>query len=304
MAKPTIIKERGTGEELYPHTLASLVRTANGGNMEDELAAKEGAFTLSDDLQMSDKRELSLTGKAKHQWLVDIWVRHLKYNMDGSPMSPDVEPYGDYKPGSDTPFHIYDMQLTESEALAVVLASLPALSAGYYKADMFSGHTGIRAVLPLFQLSAGNNDGYFANGMFYQCYNLEAIDVKGSYLNKSNRHLMLKSTVATFSECRKLRRIMVPIWYRQYTANTFANCFALEECVFDNLGLNVNLQWSPLWSYESIKKTIESKYDSNTTAVTITVHPEVYDKLTDESNTEWHALLAKAAAKRISFATV
>lgn len=303
MAKATIIKEKGTGEELYPHTSARLVHTSRGSNVDDELAAKEGAFSLSDDLRMSDKRELSLTEKAKHQWLVDIWVRYLKYEIDGTPMSPDVEPYGDYKPGTDTPFHIYDMQLTEAEALDVVLVSLPALSAGYYKASMFSG-TGIRAVLPLFQMSAGNNNGYFANEMFYQCYNLEAIDVKGSYRNKNNRHLMLKGTVATFSECRKLRRIMAPIWYRQYTANTFANCFALEECVFDNLGMNVNLQWSPLWSLDSIQKTIEYKYDSNTAAVTITVHPDVYAKLTDESNTEWHALLAKAAAKRISFATV
>ena len=233
MAKATIIKEKGTGAELYPHTSARLVHTSRGSNVDDELAAKEGAFTLSDDLQMSDKRELSLTEKVKHQWLVDIWVRYLKYNMDGSPISPNVEPYGDYKPGTDTPFHIYDMQLTESEALDVVLASLPALSAGYYKADMFSGHTGIRAVLPLLQLSSGNNDGYSANGMFYHCYNLEAIDVKGHYINKSYRHLMLKATYATFYECRKLRRIMAPIWYRQYSANTFGNCFALEECVFD-----------------------------------------------------------------------
>lgn len=304
MAKATIIKEKGTGAELYPHTSARLVHTSRNSNVDDELAAKEGAFTLSDDLRMSNKRELSLTEKAKHQWLVDIWVRYLKYEIDGTPMSPDVEPYGDYKPGTDTPFHIYDMQLTEAEALDVVLVSLPALSADYCKNGAFSGQRGIRAVLPLFQLSSGYNGGYDARGMFYQCYNLEAIDVKGHYINKNNRHLMLIETFSTFAECHKLRRIMAPIWYRKYSSNTFANCFALEECVFDNLGLNVNLQWSPLWSYESIQKTIEYKYDSNTAAVTITVHPDVYAKLTDESNTEWHALLAKAAAKRISFATV
>ena len=36
---------------------------------------------------------------------------------------------------------------------------------------------------------------------------------------------------------------------------------------------------------------------------TITVHPDVYAKLTDETNTEWHALLALAAEKNITFAT-
>ena len=41
----------------------------------------------------------------------------------------------------------------------------------------------------------------------------------------------------------------------------------------------------------------------NSKAITITVHPDVYAKLTDESNADWHALMASAAAKNITFAT-
>ena len=41
----------------------------------------------------------------------------------------------------------------------------------------------------------------------------------------------------------------------------------------------------------------------NTSPVTITVHADVYAKLTDESNTDWHALMTSAAAKNITFAT-
>lgn len=37
--------------------------------------------------------------------------------------------------------------------------------------------------------------------------------------------------------------------------------------------------------------------------ITITVHPSVYSKLTDESNTEWHKVLLDAAEKNITFAT-
>lgn len=37
MAKQTILTERGTGEVMYPQTLASLVQTADGGNVDDGL---------------------------------------------------------------------------------------------------------------------------------------------------------------------------------------------------------------------------------------------------------------------------
>ena len=47
MAKPTILKERGTGEELYPRTLASLVHTSTGENVEE--AVDEAKFKLFDD---------------------------------------------------------------------------------------------------------------------------------------------------------------------------------------------------------------------------------------------------------------
>lgn len=43
---------------------------------------------------------------------------------------------------------------------------------------------------------------------------------------------------------------------------------------------------------------------ANTAAITVTVHPDVYAKLSDETNAEWHALLAQAAEKNIIFATL
>lgn len=43
---------------------------------------------------------------------------------------------------------------------------------------------------------------------------------------------------------------------------------------------------------------------TNTSAITITVKRQVYDKLTDETNTEWHQVLLDAADKNITFATI
>ena len=35
----------------------------------------------------------------------------------------------------------------------------------------------------------------------------------------------------------------------------------------------------------------------------VSVHPDVYSKLTDEANTEWYQILLDAAEKNIQFAT-
>ena len=42
---------------------------------------------------------------------------------------------------------------------------------------------------------------------------------------------------------------------------------------------------------------------SNTAPITITVHPDVYAKLTDEANADWYAVNTAAQAKNIAFAT-
>ena len=46
MAKQTILTERGTGEVMYPRTLASLVRSAGGGNVDEELGKARFALFI------------------------------------------------------------------------------------------------------------------------------------------------------------------------------------------------------------------------------------------------------------------
>ena len=58
---------------------------------------------------------------------------------------------------------------------------------------------------------------------------------------------------------------------------------------------------SPKLSLASVQYAVDNA--SNTSAITITVHPDVYAKLTDPSNTEWYAVNTAAQAKQIAFAT-
>lgn len=53
----------------------------------------------------------------------------------------------------------------------------------------------------------------------------------------------------------------------------------------------------------TLPKDGEKMDAANTSAITVTVHADVYAKIQDESNTDWHALLALAQEKQITFAT-
>ena len=59
--------------------------------------------------------------------------------------------------------------------------------------------------------------------------------------------------------------------------------------------------YAPNLTLETVSFAVSQS--ANTTPITITVHPDVYAKLTDEANAEWHQVLIDAAAKNITFAT-
>lgn len=83
--------------------------------------------------------------------------------------------------------------------------------------------------------------------------------------------------------------------------DTFSNCPILENVLISSLPLDISFKDSPLLSLESLRYLINNA--ANTSAITVTVHADVYAKIQDETNVEWHALIEMAAAKQITFAT-
>lgn len=75
----------------------------------------------------------------------------------------------------------------------------------------------------------------------------------------------------------------------------------LEEIRIKSASYDVEINDSPFISIESLRYLIENA--ANTVARTVTVHPDVYAKLADENNAEWHAVWTAAQARQISFAT-
>ena len=75
----------------------------------------------------------------------------------------------------------------------------------------------------------------------------------------------------------------------------------IEEIRLKNLKGNISFPHSKNLSLASLSYLVDNA--TNTKAITLTVHADVFAKLTDESNTEWHAVAVAALAKNITIAT-
>lgn len=112
-----------------------------------------------------------------------------------------------------------------------------------------------------------------------------------------------------FHNCHKLREIRVRcvLGANNDEANiAYRECIALTDIyVTSAFKADLYLQWSPLVTKESFGRIIAATPQNvvDKGGYIINVHPDVYAKLTDETNTEWHQVLLDAAEKNIIFAT-
>ncbi|MFR1667682.1 MAG: hypothetical protein ACLSVO_05135 [Alistipes sp.] len=144
------------------------------------------------------------------------------------------------------------------------------------------------------------NKRYMANrefiGTFFICRDIEVIYI-------SDKTGMVNSFNSPFYQCQSLREIMgeiiiTPI--KQVYFNPFADCRALTTFKLTGVSNNLSLSASPKIDLASMKWMIDNA--NNTAAITITVHPELYAKLTDETGApEWYALNQLAASRNIAF---
>lgn len=188
--------------------------------------------------------------------------------------------------------------LTLSDALRILVYGKKAL--GYFAYAAYFYTEGCRTNLPPLgidtidaecpELVRGNNQ-----------IEVLRIHPESNYKKPINYRTHIKSGMYALG-APNLRQIIGRFSIRSVNCeNIFYHAAKLEDFRLVALGSSISLQWSPLVNLESFAYMIE--HASNTSPITITVHPDVYAKLTDESNEEWHALLAAAAEKNITFAT-
>lgn len=184
--------------------------------------------------------------------------------------------------------------ITYEQAQLILLAGSPNNgddTMGFYK------NKPIRTNLPPFNLyMSGFGEFIFANG------NVEVVRLPSG-----------RSTITgayAFYQTEKLHTVLGIIEANTY--HVFGNCPKLANVdVTVKDGINLRLDGCPLISIESFRTMV-----SKSKSCTITVHPDVYAKLTGDTTNEaaaaltpeelaqWQQVLTDAVAKNISFATV
>lgn len=186
--------------------------------------------------------------------------------------------------------------ITEEQMREIYVKTSPAFSMKD-KLACFVDLTKIRTNLPILDKSGYGTENIFA--MFSGCTSLEV-----AYLTRGGVFYASQCSRA-FRSCRLLKTILGALKFPTTiisTTDMFKNCLALVNVNINSINTSISFSDSPLLSLESLQYLITKA--ANTSAITVTVHADVYAKIQDESQTEWHALIEAAAAKQITFATV
>lgn len=140
------------------------------------------------------------------------------------------------------------------------------------------------------------------HAMFAECVSLE-VAALGMNVNTI---IYPSDTSYLFKNCKKLKEV-IGIIRMDYASSSlkygqmFYQCFALVSVSLGGVKYDISFSNSPLISLESLQYLITNA--ANTSPITVTVHADVYTKIQDETQTEWHALIASAQEKNITFAT-
>ena len=162
--------------------------------------------------------------------------------------------------------------------------------------DVFS-NLNFRTNLGFKQIRRVNNQTFNLKNAFRGNKNLEVLKLG----NSTNDNWVMKcSDMQDFvTYCSNLKEI---IGYIECpVVVNFLYTPLLEEIRFKNIVRNFGIKDSPLISLESLQYLITNA--ANTSPITVTVHADVYAKIQDEGQVDWHALIETAAAKQITFAT-
>lgn len=122
--------------------------------------------------------------------------------------------------------------------------------------------------------------------------------------NPSNPQFMTFINGSSLTICPKLRRVEDIINLNTRTVDVdFLELPLLEFIQLRDVKVSVSFADSPSLSLESVSYLVENA--ANTSAITVTVHPDVLAKLQDaEGHPDWYAVNTAAQEKQISFATV
>ncbi len=285
------LHDRNTGAVIHPETSARQVLMPGGTNLDEAFTGLTGTVvgkqdTLADSADITqtvpgegEPPQLSLTDRAKRAVFDDLFlaaagpwgtIDHTHFNEDGKP----------------SPYYLNELWLTYEEAVAIYNAYVKTDS----KCSTNYAGVNIRTNLPF-------GTSYITSlGQMFQGCKMEVIRVGCA----------ATTSYAAFAGCANARKIYGIIIDGNFPSSLdFTGCVKLETLEMSRLKKSLILSGSPLLSAYSVNYIVTKA--TNTTAITITLHADVYNKIVEaaegEKESEWSGLLELAASKNITFAS-
>lgn len=255
--------------------------------------AVEGGYEGSEDEFSAALADIASIKNQPPQWLIDVFEADPNGGFDREHMV----------------FTLHGLTLTVQEAMATAM-----------RGNKLTGNSDYCGLGAAAKIRANLTPVNSSNASYCRSYDylfrgqtqLEVAVLSG-YNNKGGTELNLPgiSTMGTmygmFDGCASLRKVlgfvyMVYAGVSTSSNNAFRGCVALEDIWLDRIRADINMQDCGRLSLWTMQMAIRSA--DNSKPITFTVHPDVYAKLTDEANTEWHQVLVDAAVRDIIFATI
>ena len=269
--------------------------TALQGGKQDKLVSSEDILVDANVLRIADI--------AKKKVFIDMWNAACTINGKRwgwyDEAADDFLIYPDFRNGE-------GLHLTYEEAVKCYVVSRKTTE--NYQQNIFRSPSGddVYTLLPIRISEAVSSIRY----SFHNMSQVRAIALASNIAVYENMQF-------SFYGCENLEEIYGVIDYQGaaggLNSQTFYNCTALREMRFFTRKVSFSVSSSPLLSLASFQHMLTRT--NNNTAITITVHPDCYAKmtgdttnaaaaaLTEEEAAQWQQLLADAVAKNITFAT-
>lgn len=290
--------------DIYLYTDDGSVREVGFANIVYTIGDRRNLADEIIDLKTSKAEREELAGKAEREELSNVLAREPGAEVEDV-YRPEMKVFDDEWTAADGTVIVSGVtygcngvdDLTYDEAIEI--KQLYSKRKGWDYSRMFFAST-VRALLPIW---VPNATPISMRNMFQSSRSISKIVFLS---NVSPCVVTISELFSAFHTCEKLREIDAILDVSQASnvgaiAN-FQECKNLEEIRIRRLNTNINFSSSPKLSLASLQYIVDNA--ANTGSVTVTVHPDVYAKLTDEADAEWHVLTAIASEMNITFATI